>query len=46
MQLAGSASGTNKHDGDNNNTTECLPMIFVNVEFAQCVSCQQRRMVP
>jgi hypothetical protein len=41
MQIAGSASGTNKHDGDNN-TTECLPIIlFVNVEFAQCVSCRQ-----
>jgi len=44
MQIAGSASGTNKHDGDNN-TTECLPIIFVNVEFAQCVSCRQRGMV-
>ncbi len=40
MQIAGSASGTNKHDGDNN-TTECLPIIFVNVGFAQCVSCGQ-----
>ena len=38
MQIAGSASGTNKHDGDNN-TTECLPIIFVNVEFDECVSC-------
>ena len=45
MQIAGSASGTHKHDGDNN-TTKCLPMIFVNVEFAQCVSCRQRTMVP
>ena len=42
MQIAGSASGTNKHDGDN--TTECLPIIFVNVEFADCVSCRQRGM--
>ena len=40
MQITGSASGTNKHDGDNN-TTECLPIIFVNVEFAQWVSCGQ-----
>ena len=30
MQIAGSASGTHKHDGDN--TTECLQIIFVNVE--------------
>ena len=45
MQIAGSASGTNKHDGDNN-TTECLPILFVNVKFAECVSCQQRGMVP
>ena len=40
MQITGTASGTNKHDGDNN-TTECLPIIFVNVEFAECVSCRQ-----
>ena len=39
MQVAGSASGTHKHDGDI--TTECSPIIFVDVEFAQCVSCQQ-----
>ena len=45
MQIAGSVSGTNKHDGDNN-TPECLPIIFVNVEFAECVSCRQRSMVP
>ena len=44
MQVAGSASGTHKHDGDN--TTECLQIIFVDVEFAQCVSCRQRGMVP
>ena len=30
MQIAGFASGTHKHDGDN--TNECLQMIFVNVE--------------
>jgi len=30
MQIAGSASGTHKHDGDN--TTECLQIIFVNAE--------------
>ena len=29
MQVAGSASGTHKHDGDN--TTECFKIIFVNV---------------
>ena len=44
MQVAGSASGTHKHDGDY--TIECLQMIFVDVELAQCVSCQQRGMVP
>jgi hypothetical protein len=32
MQVSGSASGTHNHDGDN--TTECLPIIFVDVEFA------------
>jgi hypothetical protein len=30
MQIAGSEYGTHKHDGDN--TTECLQIIFVNVE--------------
>ena len=30
MQISGSASGTHKHDGDN--TTECLKIIFLNVE--------------
>ena len=30
LQISGSASGTHKHDGDN--TTECLQIIFVNVE--------------
>ena len=30
MQIAGFASGTHKHDGDN--ATECLQIIFVNVE--------------
>ena len=30
MQIAGSASGTHKHDSDN--TTKCLQIIFVNVE--------------
>jgi hypothetical protein len=44
MQIAGSASGTNKHDGDNN-TTECLPIINVNVEFAQWVAAD-KAMVP
>jgi hypothetical protein len=45
MQVAGSASGTHNHDGDNT-TTECLQIIFVDVEFAQCVSSQQRGMLP
>jgi hypothetical protein len=35
MQVAGSASGTHKHDGDN--TTECLQIKFVDVEFAQSI---------
>ena len=29
MQVAGSASGTHRHDGDN--TTECFEIIFVDV---------------
>ena len=45
MQIAGSASRTNKHDGDNN-TTDYLPIIFVNVDFAECVSCRPCGMVP